>query len=179
MNLELERVDSDKRATLERLLQFELYEVGLDPGADGLIDWGEPLDRFFAGSSCVPLFLKLDGEVAGFVLLKLERELTGADGTSKGTASLIAEFYVMRPHRRKGVGRHAVGLILEGFPGRWVVTTWPDAVRVAFWRHAVTGRRALDVREFGPGEHKGFPGQYVWDMEPTKSNEGHADKPRS
>lgn len=35
MNLQLEHVETDKRVILERLLQFKLYEGGMEPGADG------------------------------------------------------------------------------------------------------------------------------------------------
>ena len=60
MNLQLEHVETDKRVILERLLQFKLYEGGMEPGADGLIDWGEPLDKFFSDPGCVPLFFTVE-----------------------------------------------------------------------------------------------------------------------
>ena len=148
------------------MLQLELYDIGMDPGPDGLIDWGESLDNFFTDSSCVPLFLKVGGQVVGFALLKLNRGLPGPDGCTRRRANLIAEFYVMRPHRRKGIGTRAMDLILKQFPGAWTVTTWPDPRRVAFWRRIATDRG----REFAPGEHNGFPGQYVWVIEPNPAD---------
>jgi len=168
VNLELEKVTVAGQTILERLLQFELYEIGMDPGPDGLIEWGESLDKFFGDPCCVPLFLKVDGQLAGFALLKLNRKPSGPDGRTPTPANLVEEFYVLRPHRRKGIGRRAMDLIRKEFPGHWIATTWPDAHRVGFWRHIAIGREAVKGREFGPDEHGGFPGQYVWVIEPNK-----------
>jgi len=168
MNLELRRVDAGSRTILERLLQFELYEVGMDPEPDGLIDWGESLDMFFTDSSHVALFFMMDGQIAGFALLKLSRNPTGPDGRTPTRSNLVEEFYVMRPHRRKGVGTLSMDLVLKEFPTQWTITTWPDQRRVAFWRHVATRSGTFNAREFGPDEHRGYPGQYVWIMEPNK-----------
>ena len=74
----LERIGSEGRAVLERYLQFELYEVGLEPGPAGLIDWGESLDPFFSNGNHVALFFKTDGEFVGFALAKPDRPMRWA-----------------------------------------------------------------------------------------------------
>jgi len=172
MNLELEKAAVADHSILERLLQLELYEIGMEPGANGLIDWGESLEKFFTDPSCIPLFMNMDGRLVGFVLLKLDRNPTGPDGKTPMRANMIEEFYVMRPYRRKGIGTLAVDLIIKRFPGRWIATTWPNAQRVAFWRHVAIGRDTMNGREFSAGEHAGFPGQYVWVIEPNKPDAG-------
>ena len=174
MNLELEKVAVGDRAILERLLQLELYDVGMEPGPDGLIDWGESLDKFFDDPSCIPLFLKMHGQLAGLALLKLNRKLPGPDRKTCTTANLLEEFYVMRPHRRKGLGTRAMDLVLRDYPGQWIVTTWPDSQRVRFWRYVAMGRNVVKGREFGPDEYGGFPGQHVWVIEPNKPDKGNA-----
>ena len=174
MNLELEKVAVADREILERLLQLELYDIGMEPGPDGLIDWGESLDKFLGDPSCIPLFLKKHGQLAGFVLLKRDRELPGPDGKTHTAANLIEGFYVMRAYRRKGLGTRAMDLILRDYPGQWIVTTWPDSQRVGFWRHVAIARPMVKGREFGPEEHNGFPGQYVWVIEPNKPDAGDA-----
>jgi predicted acetyltransferase len=173
MDLKLRRVDPASREILERLLQFELYDVGMEPGPDGIIDWGESLDTFFAGPSHVPLFLEVDGEVAGFTLVKLGRSPPGPDGRTPVRSNVVEEFYVTRPHRRKGIGTAAMDLIFKQFPGRWTITTWPDDQRVGFWRHVATMRASLSGKEFAPGEHRGYPGQYVWIIERHQPDAGN------
>ena len=158
----LERADPDRRPILERLLQFELYEIGLNPGPDGLIDWGESLDDFFADPSAIPYLFTMDGNVVGFALVRLGRRLMGPDDRTPLIANLIEEFYVSRPWRRRGVGTLAIRHITDRHPGPWIATTWPDEGRVAFWRRVTLGREREGARVYEPGEHRGFPGQYVF-----------------
>src|SRR6185436_18185046 len=50
----------------------------------------------------------------------------------------MAEFFVGRTWRRRGVGRLAVELILNRFAGRWEITEYlRNPVAVAFWRRVV------------------------------------------
>ena len=50
----------------------------------------------------------------------------------------MAEFFVARTFRRRGVGRLAVELILNRFAGRWEITEYlRNPVAVAFWRRVV------------------------------------------
>ena len=50
----------------------------------------------------------------------------------------MAEFFVARSHRRLGVGRTAVPLILNRFAGRWEITEYlRNPVAVSFWRRVV------------------------------------------
>jgi predicted acetyltransferase len=162
MEPSLKSVDSIQRIVLERLLQFELYELGMEPGADGVIDWGESLDKFFDDPNCIPLFLTGGEAFIGFALIKTSRSLRGPDGVSNGVMNLLAELYILRPWRRKGVGTAAVQRIFRSYPGEWVVTTWPDEARVAFWRSVMSHAPEMSCQEYCPGEHGGFPGQFVW-----------------
>jgi predicted acetyltransferase len=50
----------------------------------------------------------------------------------------MAEFFVGRTHRRRGIGRLAVELILNRFSGRWEITEYlRNPVAVSFWRRVV------------------------------------------
>jgi len=50
----------------------------------------------------------------------------------------MAEFFISRTFRRRGVGRLAVELILNRFAGRWEITEYlRNPVAVAFWRRVV------------------------------------------
>lgn len=137
----------------------------MEPGANGFIDWGESLDSYFVGSMHIPLFFTTEDKLVGFALIKLKQTLKGLDGQSDTMINIIVEFYVIRPWRRKGIGTTAAHMILDRYPGQWVITTWPNDVRVRFWHHVVTQYKQGKVHEFSPGEHKGFPGQFVWVVE--------------
>lgn len=75
-----------------------------------------------------------EGRVAGFVLVK-----RGSPFTDDPEVLDIAEFFVMRRFRGRGVGRDAAELLWNRQPGNWMVraaTKNPEAVD--FWRHVIT-----------------------------------------
>ena len=62
----------------------------------------------------------------------------------------MAEFFIARPWRRRGVGQEAVRLILDRFAGRWHIKEYlrnPQAV--AFWRRVVADYTAGNYQERG------------------------------
>jgi predicted acetyltransferase len=95
----------------------------------------ELLARWFRDDRSHPLLILDTGRAAGFALVS--RPLTG---TAAGDAAeyRMAEFFIRRSHRRRGVGRVAASLIFSRFAGRWEIveaTANDDAVR--FWRRTV------------------------------------------
>jgi predicted acetyltransferase len=139
----------------------------MEPGEQGWIDYGESLDKYFGRSGCLPLFFALEDRNVGFALVKLGRAVREADGIAQGKTNFIEDLYIRRPFRRQGFGTAAVANVVAANPGRWMVSTWPGSVRVAFWRHFALSRQRASVTEYAPGEHKGFPGQHVWVIEPV------------
>jgi predicted acetyltransferase len=60
----------------------------------------------------------------------------------------MAEFFIDRAHRRRGIGRSAVRLLLDRFAGRWEIVEYtrnPGAVQ--FWRNVVAGYTGGRYRE--------------------------------
>ena len=171
MEVRIERVKEDSRQILERLLQLHLYERGMEPGPDGLVNWGEPLDPFFSDPHFLALFVASGQDTIGFTLAKLDYALLDPVTGDKIRVNFIEEYYLLRPHRRKGIGTKAIDLILTAHPGVWFVTTWPDQPAVQFWRHLAVGRHGAGGREFPPEEHEGFPGQFMWIIAPCRSDE--------
>jgi len=62
-------------------------------------------------------------------------------GAAAGRAAVdyrMAEFFVGRTFRRRGIGKLAVELILNRFAGRWEITEYlRNPVAVSFWRRVV------------------------------------------
>jgi predicted acetyltransferase len=51
----------------------------------------------------------------------------------------VAEFFVLRNHRRQGVGRAAAEVLWRQHPGRWLVRVGAHSTRaLAFWTHTIT-----------------------------------------
>ncbi|MGH3281079.1 MAG: GNAT family N-acetyltransferase [Trebonia sp.] len=50
----------------------------------------------------------------------------------------IAEFFVMRKYRRRGIGAEAVAQLFERFPGEWTVRQQlSNPAATTFWRKAI------------------------------------------
>ena len=73
------------------------------------------------------------GNLAGFVLVNEHHYVSKALGGKS-----IAEFFVMKKYRRKGVGKKAALLIFKKYPGKWEVnqhgTNEPSKL---FWENLI------------------------------------------
>ena len=119
---------------LRELLNLYLYElsdlVGADPDEHGRFeyDW---LDHYWTEPDRHAFFIRRDATTAGFVLINAH--------TASGAAHGIAEFFVLRRHRRSGIGRTAAIAAFTRFPGTWELVTDVENVRAAaFWRATIT-----------------------------------------
>ena len=134
-------------ALLSNLLELYIHDlsaafphVKLGPdgrfGYPGLASyWAEP-DRRFA------YVIEESGQTAGFVLAT-----RGSPALPDPDVYDIAEFFVLRQHRRSGVGRRAAPLLWKELPGRWVVRVSdanPDALE--FWSRVVGDFAGDEVR---------------------------------
>jgi predicted acetyltransferase len=108
-------------ALLSNLLELYIHELsaafpGVELGADGRFGysnlelyWSEP-DRHF------PFLIRRDSRVVGFALVT-----HGSPASDDPNVFDVAEFFVIRRHRRSGVGRRAAMLLWSRLPGSWIV----------------------------------------------------------
>jgi predicted acetyltransferase len=95
----------------------------------------DQLTRWFADPAAQLLLVLNEQKPAGFAMV------TPGGPVSQGavrTDYRMAEFFITRPQRRRGVGRQAVRLILDRFAGSWEIIEYlrnPGAV--SFWRKVV------------------------------------------
>jgi predicted acetyltransferase len=94
----------------------------------------DQLARWFGDSSVNPLVIVRGADLVGFAMVA-----RGGNSPDRSPVDYrMAEFFVTRAHRRRGVGRFAVELILNRFAGRWEITEYlRNPVAVAFWRGVV------------------------------------------
>jgi predicted acetyltransferase len=118
------------------LMQLYLYDLSEFSGAD-LDEQGcfsDPwLDSDWSKADCHPFLIHVEGRLAGFALVNRYSRLHNPfDGHA------VAEFFVMRRYRRRGVGRTAAMQLFDRFPGRWEVASF--ALNVpghVFWRGVI------------------------------------------
>ena len=117
---------------------FELYAHDfsefhfVEPGPDGR--FGHPdLPLYWSEPGRYPFLIKVGGRLAGFALIRQLPPVAGHD-----TVWDVAEFFVLRAYRRRGVGRETACSVWRQFPGPWqvrVMRTNQPAHR--FWQRAI------------------------------------------
>jgi predicted acetyltransferase len=127
-------VDSSLLANLLELYIHDLSEAfSAEVGADGRFGydrlahyWSEPERRF-------AYVIRNGAEIAGFALACI-----GSPASDDPTVLDVAEFFVLRRHRRFGVGQRAAYLLWNALPGNWTVrVSMGNAGGLAFWQTAV------------------------------------------
>jgi len=135
--VELERAGPERRGTLEALFQlythdFSDYWAGTERGElgeDGRFPGDSYLDSFWSDPRREPYLIRADGHLGGFVLIN--------DHSHSGLPLdfAVAEFFVVRKHRRGGVGRAAARAAIAGRAGQWeLAVARKNVSALAFWR---------------------------------------------
>ena len=145
--ISLRRATKDERAPLENLIQLYSYDWSelrpSDVAENGRFD-DYPLDAYWQEEWRHPFLLRVDSKLAGFALISTRSHLTGASGVSD-----VAELFVMRRYRRRGVGRAAASAAFDQFKGSWEVRQRDENVEAtAFWRRVIaeyTGGKYQEV----------------------------------
>jgi len=100
-------------------------------GADGLFT-AYPLDAWWREPDHIPLLVKVGGFLAGFALLDRMSH------TGQPLDRNLAEFFIVRKHRRSGVGAAAARAIFNRYPGRWeTAVARANHGALAFWHAAI------------------------------------------
>jgi predicted acetyltransferase len=124
---------------LLQLYQYDFSEFdGADVDADGSYLY-QYLDEYWTEAARHPLLFRVDGNWAGFALVR------------SGAPHDMAEFFVMRKYRRSGVGTVLARAVFARFPGEWQVrqmTSNPSAT--AFWLQAIPVDFERDTLQHGP-----------------------------
>ena len=150
----------DTAPLLSNLLALYMHDMSeifpVEVGADGRfvydklpLYWSEPERRF-------PFLIRAGGKLAGFALVT--RGLSGDDAPELLD---VAEFFVLRSHRRSGVGCEAAFLLWKRLPGRWIVrVSEGNRPGVPFWRSTVqqftSGAFSESTRPGSPHAWRGF-----------------------
>ena len=106
----------------------------------------DQLASWFADSSAQLLTVVKDEQPVGFAMVRTGQILPG-----RGSYDFsMAEFFIARVWRKRGIGQEAVRLIFDRFSGRWHIMEYlrnPQAI--AFWRRVVSAYTAGKYQERG------------------------------
>ncbi|WP_208849490.1 GNAT family N-acetyltransferase [Paenibacillus artemisiicola] len=106
------------------------YDEKLDLNPEnGLFEF-DVFDWFFEKEGLTPFFINLDGKPVGFILLQ-----SGPYSNQEFADYVLNSFFILKKHRRKGIGKLACNKFFELYPGRYVIgQAQNNAPAVKFWK---------------------------------------------
>jgi predicted acetyltransferase len=147
-------------ALLANFLELYVHDLSevfpIEPGPDGRFGypklplfWSEPDTRF-------PVLVRAGVKPVGFALVT-----RGSPASDDPDVLDVAEFFVLRRHRRRGSGRRAAALLFDRWPGKWIVrVSEGNRGAVPFWESVVSaytrGQFTQRTREGSPHAWRDF-----------------------
>jgi predicted acetyltransferase len=147
--LQIEVAPPEARTAIDNMMQLYAHDFSEqwagsergELGEDGrFIDY--PLERYWREPGHVPLLLRRAGRLIGFVLLNAETH------SGKPEDRNVAEFFIVRKHRRGGLGTQAAHAVFDLYPGQWeAATARANLAALAFWRRAAASHPRVSALE--------------------------------
>ncbi len=139
-DMEVVAATLEDRTVFRNLMHLYLYDfseyTGDDVDENGFFE-DEYLDRYWVEPARYPFLVKVEGHYAGFVMV---RDMGAFEIEGQGTERTysIAEFFVMKKYRRRGIGKRLAFAIFDRFHGRWWVSQeMPNVPAQQFWRRVI------------------------------------------
>lgn len=145
MNIELIPVDASEKPRLLNLLQFYAYDCSSidadDPEVNGLFYLDEELvDDYWKLPGWSARFVVVDALVVGFVLIEVHALLEPG-------AKELADIFILKRHRGRGIGTEIVRKILLPESGAWEIYVCNGDVEAEkFWRSCLPKLALKNIR---------------------------------
>jgi len=144
----IDPIVAEQAATLQNLVELYAHDfseyVPVELKPNGRFDLGVD-ERWWTADDHFAFFIRARGHLAGFALVRRGSRFDGGPDVMD-----MAEFFVVRGARRRGVGVGAAHALFEAFPGAWEIRVRPANVGATrFWAGAVeawVGRPTASVR---------------------------------
>ncbi len=122
---------------LANLLQLYAHDfsefLDVEIGEDGKFTYN-PLPLYWMEAGRHPFLIWVDGKLAGFALVKKGSTFSGNEN-----AWDLAEFFVLRGYRRRGIGTVAANQLWRRLPGSWEVRVMQlNVAAQRFWKQVIS-----------------------------------------
>jgi predicted acetyltransferase len=146
MNIEITPATVVERPILRNLMELYQYDFSEFDGADlspmGLYDYPY-LDYYWVEPERTPFLVRVDSNLAGFVLVTRYNYLTGLKDTW-----VMAEFFILRKYRHQGIGEYVARSIFKQFSGAWQVgQILENPSATTFWHKVISRFTKGDFEE--------------------------------
>jgi predicted acetyltransferase len=135
--VEITRATQEAQPVLSNLYQLYIHDftdfIELPLRNDGRFDY-DPLPPYWTDPDRFPFIVRVDKKLAGFALVK-----RGSNFSGRADVWDMADFFLVRGVRGKGIGYSVAKNIWQQFPGPWevrVITTNVPAQQ--FWAKAIS-----------------------------------------
>jgi predicted acetyltransferase len=117
----------EQQSILANLIELYAHDfsefLDVEMGEDGRFGY-KRLPLYWSEAGRHPFLVRMDGKLAGFALVKRGSEISGdADVWD------MAEFFVLRGYRRRGIGIQVAHRVWREFSGKWEVRVMQSNVQ--------------------------------------------------
>lgn len=147
MKIVIEPILVEQKTVFVQMMELYNYDFS-EYSNDDINEYGyfgyPHIDDYWNEEGRYPYFIRVDGKLAGLVLVRSCCEYNDLPEPHN-----IAEFFIMKKYRKKGVGKKAAQMIFDRFPGGWEVSVWSDnGAAQCFWKKVIS--------EYVNGEYSTF-----------------------
>jgi predicted acetyltransferase len=127
----------DHAPVLANLLELYAHDFSeflpLEIGEDGRFGY-PPLPLYWSDPDRHPFLVRLSGRPAGLVFVKRGSDVSGNEAVWD-----MAEFFILRGVRRRGIGTQVAHEVWRRFPGMWEVRVMQENVLAqGFWARSIS-----------------------------------------
>lgn len=138
MKIKLEKIKKSEKEILENLFQLYLHDITkylhMEVNSKGLFEY-EYIDYYWINPRYEPYFIKVDNNLAGFVLIDDEFMVLKDDNTSYD----LSEIFILNYYQRKGIGKKVAKEIFDTHRGKWEVRPVPkNNNALNFWLNVIS-----------------------------------------
>ena len=136
LNIQIIKASLEQKSTIAQLYELYTYEMtdlaDFDINDNGYYGYAE-LPMFWTNPNKYPFLIWVNKKLAGFVLVQ-----KGSPIDLNPNIWDIAEFFIMRKFRKKGIGQFIAQNIWSQFEGTWQVRVWDNnQAACAFWNNTI------------------------------------------
>ena len=136
MNISIEPILLEQKSVFIQMMELYNYDFS-EFSDDDINEYGyfgySRIDDYWNEHGRYPFFIRVDEKLAGLVLVRSCCEYNNLSNPHN-----IAEFFVMKKYRHKGVGKAASMKIFDMFPGGWEISQWSNNLPARkFWEKVV------------------------------------------
>jgi len=148
VNVSLVRASESDEGTLRNLLHLYIHDfsefLGMKPSEEGWFSY-PALPLYWSEPNRAAFFVRSEGGLVGFALVSQGSVVSGDAAVFD-----LAEFFVVRGVRRRGVGQAAAHDLFRSKPGEWEIRVAEYNVPAQrFWRNVIErysgGRYKIDM----------------------------------